>query len=187
MLDYRKVAELYSRGASINAIAHIVNCKWETVNLAIRRMGEKWGSLEDIPHDLDNNGIKLAILKTRKTADPNYLQPDFASLTKTDRKKQNSELWEAYCEEAQRQGKKAYQISYFNELLAIHDEKEDISYSQIHQPGLSSQVDWTGDKGHYIDSDSGELEEVEIFVMELPLADTSMLKPFLASRWIVSY
>lgn len=97
MLDYRKVADLCSRGASTNAIAQAFRCKWETVDLAICRMQAKWGSLEKIPAELDNIGIRNELFRKSKVADGDYLQPDFSSLPKADRRKQNNELWEAYC------------------------------------------------------------------------------------------
>ena len=111
MLDYRKVADLCSRGASTNAIAQAFRCKWETVDLAICRMQAKWGSLEKIPAELDNIGIRNELFRKSKVADGDYLQPDFSSLSKADRRKQNNELWEAYCRKAEVLGKKAYQIS----------------------------------------------------------------------------
>lgn len=168
MLDYRKVADLCSRGASTNAIAQAFRCKWETVDLAICRMQAKWGSLEKIPAELDNIGIRNELFRKSKVADGDYLQPDFSSLSKADRRKQNNELWEAYCRKAEVLGKKAYQISYFNELYAVYRNSIDVTYTQSHQPGMDAQVDWTGDKGHYMDPDTGEWVELEVFVLELP-------------------
>lgn len=136
MLDYRKVADLCSRGASTNAIAQAFRCKWETVDLAICRMQAKWGSLEKIPAELDNIGIRNELFRKSKVADGDYLQPDFSSLSKADRRKQNNELWEAYCRKAEVLGKKAYQISYFNELYAVYRDSIDVTYTQSHQPGM---------------------------------------------------
>ena len=49
MLDYRKMMHLYERGASKNNLATIFGCKWMTVDRAITRINEMWGTVIPYP------------------------------------------------------------------------------------------------------------------------------------------
>lgn len=182
MIDYRKMMLLYERGTSKNNLATIFNCKWETINRAITRIKEKWGEGESIPKELSNEEIKEEILNQTRNANIDFLQPDFDSLSKKDLKKMNSELWLSYCQKAREQGKKAYQPSKFNELLGLYKQKQDICYTQIHEPGMECQVDWTGDYGHFMDDSTGEWVEVHVLVITLPYSGYFYAEGFLDEK-----
>lgn len=49
MIDYLKMLQLRKQGASINAIANAMSCKWDTVEQVISRCLNAWGNLESIP------------------------------------------------------------------------------------------------------------------------------------------
>ena len=171
MIDYRKMMHLYESGVSKNCLAVTFKCKWETVDRAVNRIIERWGSGSDIPKELTNEGIRLEIMNVGRMPDGNYFTPDFSRLSKKDLGRQKQVLWEEYCEEATRRGLKAYQISYFNELLALYLAKADVSYTQEHIPGLECQVDWCGSHGHYMDPGTGRLVEVHVITVILPYRD----------------
>lgn len=182
MLDYRKLMLLYERGSTKNNLAEIFNCKWETIDRAITRIKERWGNLDSIPIDLSNNEIRMEILNPTRKADDNYLQPDFSLLSKKNLGSMNAELWDIYRRDAQGQGKQAYQLTKFNELLASYKKTKNISYTQTHQPGLTCQVDWTGDHGHFMDDDTGEWIEVHIIVISLPYSGYFYAEGFLDEK-----
>lgn len=182
MLDYRKLMLLYERGSTKNNLAEIFNCKWETIDRAITRIKERWGNLDSIPIDLSNNEIRMEILNPTRKADDNYLQPDFSLLSKKNLESMNAELWDIYRRDAQGQGKQAYQLTKFNELLASYKKTKNISYTQTHQPGLTCQVDWTGDHGHFMDDDTGEWIEVHIIVISLPYSGYFYAEGFLDEK-----
>ena len=130
-MDYRKMMHLYERGVTKNCLAVTFSCKWETVDRAINRIIERWGSGANIPQELTNEGIRQEILSLGRRHDENYFIPDFSCFTQKEINRQNQVLWEEYCEEAKRRGLKPYQISYFNELLSNYQVKRDISYTQV--------------------------------------------------------
>ena len=178
-MDYRKMMHLYERGVTKNCLAVTFSCKWETVDRAINRIIERWGSGANIPQELTNEGIRQEILSLGRRHDENYFIPDFSCFTQKEINRQNQVLWEEYCEEAKRRGLKPYQISYFNELLSDYQVKRDISYTQEHIPGLECQVDWCGDHGHYMDLETGELTEVHVLVVVLPYSGYTYAEGFL--------
>lgn len=51
-----------------------------------------------------------------------------------------------------------------------------------HVPGLEAQADWTGDHGHFVDCDTGELVEVHVFVMTLPYSGYFYCEGFLDEK-----
>jgi len=78
MINYRKALELKSLGLSINSIAGLLGCKWDTVQRAFCRMENVWGDLEAVPPDLTSLQIADMVLsKTRFSVDDGFLQPDW--------------------------------------------------------------------------------------------------------------
>ena len=179
MIDYRKMMHLYERGVSKNCLAVSFKCKWETVDRAVERIASKWGSSENIPEELTNEGIRLEILSLGKMPDASYYVPEFSKLSNRDLGKQRQVLWEKYCEEAAEKGLKPYQISHFNDLLSEYLARCDVSYAQDHLPGLECQVDWCGDRGHYLDTENGRLVDVHVIVIVMPYSSYAYAEGFL--------
>lgn len=61
-----------------------------------------------------------------------------------------------------------YSYSQFNEHFARWRERVKVSGKLIHKAGDKMYVDYTGNKMHIIDKETGELKEVEVFVTILP-------------------
>ena len=76
MLDYRKMLQLGKQGASTNAIAKLLGCKWDTVKRILSRCEHEWGSIEGVPEELSNEQIADRIFINRFKRDEGYLQPD---------------------------------------------------------------------------------------------------------------
>ena len=118
--------------------------------------------------------------------DLDYLQPDCEMILEQQRKGYfRNELWTEYCSEASNRGKKAYKLSRFNEIISDYRSKHDISFTMHHVPGLEGQADWTGDKGHFLDCDTGELVEVHVFVMTLPYSGYFYCEGFLDEKMAI--
>ncbi len=169
MLDYKSIIRLKGLGLNNATIAKSVGCKWDSVDRVITRCENTWGSLSAVPDELSNDEIADILYKTRKSVDLDYLQPDCEMILEKQRHgHQRNELWTEYCIEATRQGKKAYKLSRFNEIVSEFRKTHDITFTLNHVPGLEGQADWTGKKGHYYDCDAGKKVDVHVFVMTLP-------------------
>ena len=169
MLDYKSIVRLKKRGLNNSAVANALSCKWDSVQRIVSRCENVWGSLEGVPENLSNEEIADILFSSRKTVDLDYLQPDSERILEKQRKGYlRNELWAEYCAEAASRGMKSYKLSRFNEIVSTYRVQNDISFTVNHIPGLEAQVDWAGDKGHFIDCDTGEQVEVHIFVMTLP-------------------
>lgn len=183
MLDYKSIIKLKKLGLNNSAIANRLNCKWDSVQRIVTRCENVWGSLDGVPEDISNEEIADALYSTRKSVDLSYLQPDCDKILEKQRRGyQRNELWVEYCAEANNQGKKAYRLSRFNEIVSDYRSKNDVSITMNHVPGLDCQADWAGDKGHFIDCDTGKKVEVHVFVMTLPYSGYFYCEGFLDEK-----
>ncbi|MGE4585440.1 MAG: IS21 family transposase [Sphaerochaeta sp.] len=169
MIDYLKMLHLRKQGASVNAIAHAMTCKWDTVERVFSRCERVWGNIADIPENLSNEHIAEQIFIARYKTDEAYLQPDAEMIIERQRRGElRNNLWLEYVGKAEAQGKKAYKITRFNEIVSTHATKNDMSMRIGRQPGIEGQADWVGDKAHISERDTGERIAVHIFVLSLP-------------------
>jgi len=76
-------------------------------------------------------------------------------------------LWGEYHLAAQSAGALVYQYSQFCELYAAWRNRRRLSMRQTHRPGEKLFIDYSGKKPCFIDSDTGEVHEVELFVAVL--------------------
>jgi transposase len=183
MLDYKSIVRLKRLGLNNAAIANSLGCKWDSVQRIVSRCENVWGSVDGVPDDLTNEEIADVLFSSRKSVDLNYLQPDCEKILEKQRKGYlRNELWAEYCAEAGTKGKKAYKLSRFNEIVSDYRSKHDISFTMNHVPGLEAQADWAGDKGHFLDCDTGELVEVHVFVMTLPYSGYFYCEGFLDEK-----
>ena len=79
------------------------------------------------------------------------------------------QLWIEYQEAAQKAESKAraYQYSQFCDRYAEYRAKLDVTMRQVHRAGEKAFVDYSGKKPHIVDSNTGEVIDVELFVMVL--------------------
>jgi transposase len=78
-------------------------------------------------------------------------------------------LWVEYRDAAMAagRGERAYQYSQFCDLFAEFRSKVEVSMRQVHRAGEKAFVDYSGKKPTIIDAVTGEVIEVELFVMVL--------------------
>ena len=183
MLDYKTIIRLKKLGLKNAAIANSLNCKWDSVERIITRCESIWGSVDGVPGNLSNEEIADLLFTARKSVDLKYLQPDPEKVLAKQRQGfLRNELWAEYCAEAASKGKKSYKLSRFNEIISSYRSKHDISFTMNHVPGLEAQADWAGDRGHFVDSDTGEIIEVHVFVMTLPYSGYFYCEGFLDEK-----
>jgi transposase len=78
-------------------------------------------------------------------------------------------LWVEYRDAAARtrHGSRAYQYSQFCDLYADFRSKVEISMRQVHRAGEKAFLDYSGKKPAIVDGATGEVHDVELFVMVL--------------------
>lgn len=191
MVDYRKILQLGEQSASVNAIANTLACKWKTVDRIISRCESVWGDVSAVPKDLSNEQIADNIFANRYQVNSSYLQPDSEKILDRQRKGESrNELWVEYVQQAKTQGKKAYKITRFNEVVTEYARSNQLSLPLNHQPGIEGQVDWVGEKAYIIDIDSKERVALHVLVISLPYSGYFYAEAFLDEKmhsWLAGH
>lgn len=76
-------------------------------------------------------------------------------------------LWSEYQEAAKGAGSRPYQYSQFCDLYAVWRGQRRLSMRQTHKPGEKLFIDYSGKRPRVVDSQTGEVREVELFVAVL--------------------
>jgi transposase len=101
------------------------------------------------------------------------------------------QLWLEYQEAVKKTGAGlAYQYSQFCDRYADYRNKLDVTMRQVHRAGEKAFVDYSGKKPHIVDPKTGEVTDVELFVMVLGASNytfaeasyTQQLKDFVDSN-----
>src|SRR5215467_885890 len=117
-----------------------------------------------LPADLDEVGLEARLFAARTTAPgPTRAAPDWAAIHDELRGQKHVTLqlvWQEY----QQSTPDGYQYSRFCELYRQWAEKLDLVLRQEHRAGEKLFVDYAGATVRIIDSKTGEIQEVSIFV-----------------------
>lgn len=124
---------------------------------ALPRCGRSPDELKHLaPKELDALFNRRA--KPRDTAAPDFT--DF----ETELKKKGVNLWNLWEDYRDRHGERALRYSRFTDLYRRHRRSVDVVLRQVHRPGETIFVDYSGAKPSYTDPATGKTVEVEMFV-----------------------
>ncbi len=87
-------------------------------------------------------------------------------------------LWLEYCEQCSNKGETPYQLTQFKKYYRDYMLKNSATMHLNHKPGEIMQVDWAGDTASVIDTDTGEIIPVYVFVATLPYSGYSYVEGF---------
>ena len=178
MTNYREILRLQSLGMNKQETAASVGCSRNTVAEVLRRAKEK-GLKYPLPPGMTD--VMLAqTLYPSAAMKPVYKMPDYAYVAKEMMKDgvTLNLLWLEYCEKCLAAGETPYQSTQFNKYYREYLAKSNPSMHLNHKPGEMMQVDWAGDTASIVDTDTGELIPVYVFVAVLPYSGMPLLKAF---------
>ena len=178
MTNYREILRLQALGINKQETAAIVGCSRNTVAEVLRRAKEKGLKY---PLSAEMTDAKLAeTLYPPAALKPTYKMPDYAYVAKEMLKDgvTLNLLWLEYCEQCRTAGETPYQSTQFNKYYSDYLAKTNATMHLNHKPGEIMQVDWAGDTASVIDTDSGELIPVYVFVATLPYSGYSYVEGF---------
>ena len=178
MTNYREILRLQALGINKQETAAIVGCSRNTVAEVLRRAKER-GLKHPLPAEMTD--AKLAeTLYPSAAMKPVYKMPDYAYVAKEmmrDGVTLNL-LWLEYCEQCRESGETPYQSTQFNKYYSEYLAKTNATMHLNHKPGEIMQVDWAGDTAAVVDTDTGELIPVYVFVATLPYSGYSYVEGF---------
>ena len=87
-------------------------------------------------------------------------------------------LWQEYYSQCRTCGKLPYQFTQFNKYYADYVYKTKATMHMDHKPGDTMQVDWAGQTGGIINTDTGGIIPVYLFVAEIPYSGYAYTEGF---------
>lgn len=180
MTNYREILRLQSLGMNKQETAASVGCSRNTVAEVLRRAKEK-GLRYPLPPGMTDVMLAQTLYPSAamKTV---YKMPDYAYVAKEMMKDgvTLNLLWLEYCEKCLAAGETPYQSTQFNKYYREYIAKSSPSMHLNHKPGEMMQVDWAGDTASIVDTDTGELIPVYVFVAVLPYSGYAYVEGFLS-------
>lgn len=180
MTNYREILRLHSLGINKQETAASVGCSRNTVAEVLRRAAENKLSYP-LPEGMSDTRL-AEILYPSAANKPVYSMPDYAYVSREMLKDgvTLNLLWLEYCEKCLAAGETPYQSTQFNKYYNEYLAKNNATMHLNHKPGDSMQVDWAGDTASVIDTDTGEVIPVYVFVATLPYSGYSYVEAFLS-------
>ncbi len=178
MTNYREILRQYSLGLNKSQIAAACGYSRNTVAHAIS-LAEENGLSYPLPEGMSDKQL-AEILYPASAAKPEYKMPDYEYVAREMQKSgvTLNLLWLEYCEQCSNNGETPYQLTQFKKYYRNYMLKNSATMHLNHKPGEIMQVDWAGDTASVIDTDTGEMIPVYVFVATLPYSGYSYVEGF---------
>ncbi len=166
MRKIKEVCRLRLRiGLGINQIAGACNISKSTVSTYVNRIEELRLNYEEISSLEEEAVYKLLLPEAAGNPVSDKAAPDFEYLTKELKKK--GVTLQLLHEEYSRDNPEGYKRSQFYEVYRNYAKKLNPVMRFNHKAGEKMFEDFSGDKAHYINPETGEAVEAELFVSAL--------------------
>lgn len=187
MTNPKEILRLKSLGLSNAEIASSCGCGRNTVTRLLQRASEAgldWASARSM-----TEAEVSAKLFPKSPSGPMRRMPDYEHVHHEMQKSgvTLSLLWAEHCEQRRENGDIPYQSTQFNKYYADFVQKTKATMHLDHKPGDTMQVDWAGQTGGIVDTDTGEVIPAFLFVSVLPYSGYAYVEACLDMRqeaWI---
>ena len=178
MTNYREILRMNSLGFNKTEIAQSLQCSRTTVRTVIR-LAEEHNLQYPLPNSMSDKDLYEVLFPTA-AGKLKYKMPDYEHVYKELQRDGVTLdlLWREYVDECRQSGELPYQSTQFNKYYNDFCAKKNATMHLNHKPGEIMQVDWAGDTTGIIDTDTGELIKVYVFVATLPFSGYSYVEGF---------
>ena len=178
MTNYREILRLQSLGLNKSQIAAACGCSRTTV---VRTLN--LAAVNGISYPLADGISDKQLAEILFPSDDQktvYKMPDYDYVEHEMHKSgvTLNLLWLEYCEQCRNNGELPYQLTQFKKYYRDHMAKHSATMHINHKPGEIMQVDWAGDTAAVVDTDTGELIPVYVFVAVLPYSSYAYVEGF---------
>jgi len=190
MTNYREILRLYSQGISQRSIAASCACSRNTVAKVLNRAQELdvgW-PLQEGMSDAELRKLfspEARITSLRKRPDCEHIHREMAKSGVT-----LSLLWNEYCEDCRASKEIPLMYSQFCYHYQQYAATTKATMHVHRKPGEQVEVDWAGQTAPIIDSETGEIINVYIFVGVLSSSQYAYVEAFLSQNqecWIAAH
>ncbi|MBQ7438163.1 MAG: IS21 family transposase [Oscillospiraceae bacterium] len=178
MTNYREILRLENLGLNNTQIAESVKCSRTTV-INVLRLAKEKGLKYPLPELMSDKDVYETLFSVA-SGKAKYKMPDYEHVYKELQRDGVTLdlLWREYVDECRQSGELPYQSTQFNKYYNDFCTKKNATMHLNHKPGEIMQVDWAGDTTGIIDTDTGELIKVYVFVATLPFSGYSYVEGF---------
>jgi len=182
MLKLRQVLRYYTQGTSKKQISEITGVSRNTFKRYINRFISLRLTYEHIASLSDHELEKLFIEPTPKLPDERFerLQQVLPDIEKQMSRKGVTllGLWEQY----HAANIPAYQYTQFKKYYHLYSNRVKPAMHMEHKAGDKMYIDFAGDKLSIVDTDSGEIKEVEVFAAILGCSQLTYVEAVMSQR-----
>lgn len=190
MTNYREILRLHSLGITKKDIAASCGCSRNTVTNVLQRAAAcriSWPP----PDEMTNKELAMKLFPPGE-AKPAYKMPDYAHIHREMAKSGVTLglLWMEYCEQCREAGEIPYKSTQFNKYYSDYVRSTKATMHINRKPGEIMEVDWAGQSAHIINTDTGELINVSVFVAVLAYSGYAYVEAFLSQNqecWITAH
>ena len=190
MTNYKEILRLKHLGISNSKIAESMMVSRTTVIKVTQRAEEidiRWSAVSSMTdRELSNKLFPSAGSKiTYAMPDYDYVHREMGKSGVT-----LNLLWFEYCDKCRESREIPYQLTQFKKYYREYVLSTKATMHINRNPGEILEVDWAGQTAKIIDTDTGELIDVYIFVAALPYSGYSYVEGFLSKNqesWIIAH
>lgn len=180
-IKVKLILELRDAHMSRNSISTTRNMSRTSVSEVFHIADEKQIRYEDIKNLSEDEVYQLFFPSKYTDLKELYSLPDYDCIH-VELKKVGVTLkllWKEY--KAECEAKQSIPVGYskFCDDYANYVSKQELTNHLIHKPGIRCEVDWSGPTMKYVDTSTGELIRVYLFVAVLPYSQYSYVEPCL--------
>ena len=89
-------------------------------------------------------------------------------------------LWYEYHQECMSRSTIPYKVTQFKKYMRDYAVSQNLTIHLEHKPGDVMQVDWAGDTLQLVDTETGEIRKLYLFVCTLPYSGYAYCEPCLS-------
>lgn len=169
LYDYAHCLLLKEMGLNTSQIASSMDISRSVVSGILKVCEENHITCE-IAQNMDVHEIYILIHPEKEKTQDEYLQPDFPYIHEELAKKGVTMklLWDEYRKLGFQKNKKIYQYSRFCQLYSEWSGVKKVIMRLKHKPGDAMEIDWSGLKPAYLDTDTNTRKEASVFIAVLP-------------------
>ena len=190
MTNYREILRLNSLGINNTQIAASCDCTRPTVINVLKRAREIGLNYAQAIR-LSEKELQQRFTQKARTK-PEYKMPDYDYVHKELAKTgvTLNMLWLEYCEGCRKSQELPYQSTQFNKYYGDYVQKTNATKRMEHKPGDVMETDWAGAHSEIVDTDTGELIPIHIFIAVLPYSGYAYVEGFFYEKqdsWIAGH
>ncbi len=190
MTNYREILRLYSLGINKTDIAASCSCSRNTVASVLQK-AKLFGLNYPLPEEMSNKQLSERLFPQSKVKST-YKMPDYEYVHREMAKSgvTLSLLWLEYCDMCRQTEEIPYKSTQFNKYYADYVKTTKATMHINRKPGELMEVDWAGQTATLVDTDTGEVIDVYVFVASLAYSGYSYVEAFLTQNqesWITAH